>query len=119
MSLLTTITDYFRTSKSELEKVSWPSRQDTIRYSALVIGISILVAAFFAVLDSGLTKLVDATLTVRQTQTQTPATLPVVPTTVDASSTTLTPVGSGSVPINLNGATPIQTPTPAPTPSKK
>jgi preprotein translocase SecE subunit len=42
---------YFRESKEELEKVSWPSREDTIRYSGLVIGVVIVMGAFFAGLD--------------------------------------------------------------------
>lgn len=42
---------YLRESKEELEKVTWPSRKETIRYSALVIAVSIVMGAFFAGLD--------------------------------------------------------------------
>jgi preprotein translocase SecE subunit len=42
---------YFRESKEELQKVSWPTRPDTIRYSVLVIVIVTALAAFFAGLD--------------------------------------------------------------------
>jgi len=42
---------YFQEAKEELEKVSWPSREMTIRYSAYVIGISVAVAALIAALD--------------------------------------------------------------------
>jgi preprotein translocase SecE subunit len=42
---------YLRESKEELEKVTWPSRKDTARYSALVIAASVAVGAFFAGLD--------------------------------------------------------------------
>lgn len=69
------IMDYLRSSKTELEKVSWPSRKDTIRYSSLVLGVSVLVAIFFAGLDFGLNSLVTALLRGRATtQTQQPAT---------------------------------------------
>ncbi len=40
----------------ELEKVSWPTRKDTIVYSSLVLGLSIATALFIGVLDLGLTK---------------------------------------------------------------
>lgn len=42
---------YLQEAKEELEKVSWPSREMTIRYSAYVIGISIAVAAIIGALD--------------------------------------------------------------------
>lgn len=50
--------DYFRSSRVELEKVTWPSRQDVIRYTSLVIGVSIVLAAAFAGLDLALSKTV-------------------------------------------------------------
>ncbi len=46
---------YLRESKEELGKVAWPTREETFRYSAFVIGISIAVALFLGVLDWGLT----------------------------------------------------------------
>ncbi len=48
--------DYLRSSRAELEKVTWPSRQDVIRYTSLVIGVSIVLAAAFAALDFGLNR---------------------------------------------------------------
>jgi len=42
---------YLRESKQELEKVSWPTRRETVRYSFLVIGVSLAMGAFFAGLD--------------------------------------------------------------------
>lgn len=77
MKLINTVIDYFRSSKSEIEKVSWPSRQQTIRYSALVMGVSVLVAVFFASIDFGLGRLVDAMLVGRQSSvSQTPQPTP-------------------------------------------
>ena len=56
---------YFRESKEELEKVTWPTRQTTIRYSLLVVAVSVGVGLLFAGLDSGLTigfeKLIELT----------------------------------------------------------
>ncbi len=42
---------YFRESNSEIRKVSWPSKQDTTKYSIIVIALSLVVAIFFAGLD--------------------------------------------------------------------
>jgi preprotein translocase subunit SecE len=42
---------YAKDSKTELGKVTWPSKKDTIRYSVLVIAISLFVAFFFGGLD--------------------------------------------------------------------
>lgn len=54
--------DYLKSSRAELMKVTWPSRRDTIRYSVLVIAVSIVTAGFFAALDFGLSKGVEALL---------------------------------------------------------
>jgi preprotein translocase subunit SecE len=42
---------YVRESKQELEKVSWPTRRETVRNSILVIGAAVVMGAFFAGLD--------------------------------------------------------------------
>ncbi len=49
--MFTTIKNYFVGSYSELRKVTWPTKQQTINYSLLVIGLSLGLAAFFAILD--------------------------------------------------------------------
>ncbi len=46
--------NYVRESKEELEKVSWPTRQTTLRYSLLVVGGTVIMGAFFAGLDAAL-----------------------------------------------------------------
>ena len=47
------ITSYLRESKEELEKVSWPTRKDTIRYSVATIVITLIVAVIIGALDLG------------------------------------------------------------------
>ena len=42
---------FFKEVWTESKKVDWPSRQETLRYTALVIGISAGVAIFLGVLD--------------------------------------------------------------------
>ena len=43
--------------KEELNKVTWPSREQTIKYTALVIIIAVSVGAFLGSLDYLLTSL--------------------------------------------------------------
>ncbi|QQR60622.1 preprotein translocase subunit SecE [Candidatus Uhrbacteria bacterium] len=71
--------NYLRSAKAELEKVTWPSREEVARYSALVIVSCVVLAAFFAALDIGLSRGVTALLENRQGTTQAPATVPIVP----------------------------------------
>lgn len=45
------IVSFLKEAKSELERVNWPSKQQTINYTLIVIGISIATAAFLGGLD--------------------------------------------------------------------
>lgn len=51
MKVINAIKDYFIGSYRELRKVTWPSKQQTINYSTLVIALSVGTAVFFSVLD--------------------------------------------------------------------
>jgi len=52
------ILTYFKEVKSEMSKVTWPTRKETIRYTLIVIGISLVVALFLGGLDYFFTFLV-------------------------------------------------------------
>lgn len=54
MSFITSIKNYFVGSYTEMKKVTWPTREQTINYSILVIALSLGLALFFAALDYGL-----------------------------------------------------------------
>jgi preprotein translocase subunit SecE len=45
------ITQFLREAKGELMKVNWPTREQTINYTLIVIGISLAVAIFLGGLD--------------------------------------------------------------------
>lgn len=68
--------NYFSAAKAELQKVTWPTQKDVIRYSVMVIIVAVATAIFFSVIDFGLTKATDFILQKRgitatpQTQTQ-------------------------------------------------
>jgi preprotein translocase subunit SecE len=71
--------NYIRSAKAELEKVTWPSRDEVIRYSALVIVSCVILAAFFAALDLGLNQGVTALLNRQPAAPVAPAASPIVP----------------------------------------
>ena len=89
MNILQSISNYFRSSWDEAKKVSWPSQKDTVRFSTLVIGISIVTAIFFATLDAGFSHVVDLTIALKNrvpanpsaqtTTTTTPTAVPITP----------------------------------------
>ncbi|MFO0764873.1 MAG: preprotein translocase subunit SecE [Patescibacteria group bacterium] len=69
--------NYISASKAELQKVTWPTQKDVIRYSIMVVAVAVVMALFFAGIDFGLTKATDFILQKRgvtpaatQTQTQ-------------------------------------------------
>ena len=45
------ILTFLREAKVELSRVNWPSQQEVIRYTTLVVIISLLVAVFLGSLD--------------------------------------------------------------------
>lgn len=50
---------FLKEVRAELEKVVWPSREQTIRYSILVIVVAIVVGLFLGGIDYILTSLQD------------------------------------------------------------
>lgn len=60
------ITQYLKESFEEIKKVSWPTKEDTIRYTVLVVGISLFMAVFLGGLDflatAGLSKALELKL---------------------------------------------------------
>lgn len=46
------ILDFLRDVKIELARVSWPTRQQTLQYTAIVIGMSFLVSLFLGAWDA-------------------------------------------------------------------
>ncbi|MBI5037887.1 MAG: preprotein translocase subunit SecE [Candidatus Kerfeldbacteria bacterium] len=53
------IISYIRESRDELKKVLWPSKAETVKYTLLVVGISLGVALFLGAVDFGLNLLVE------------------------------------------------------------
>jgi len=51
MNLFTKITTFLKEVRLEMKKVNWPTREETLRYTLIVIGVSIAVAVFLGGLD--------------------------------------------------------------------
>lgn len=53
------ITNYFKEVRAELKHVNWPTRSQTVNYTLLVLGISIVVAALLGLFDAIFSKLLQ------------------------------------------------------------
>lgn len=56
------ILNYISEVRSELGKVVWPTREETIRLTILVLAVSVLVAAYVGGLDFVLTRVLTFVL---------------------------------------------------------
>jgi len=45
------IVRYFKQTRAELRKVTWPARDEAIRLTAIVLGVTVAMAAFLGLLD--------------------------------------------------------------------
>ena len=50
---------FLKEVRLEMRKVNWPTRQETIRYVFIVVGISAVLAAFLGALDFIFVALLD------------------------------------------------------------
>ena len=50
---------YLKESKAEFEKVIWPTRQETVRLTLVVLVVAIIVGAYIAGLDALFTLVVE------------------------------------------------------------
>lgn len=51
MNIFEKIKNYLIGSYAEMQKVTWPTKKQTINYSLVVVGLSVGVAVFFVALD--------------------------------------------------------------------
>ena len=48
---LSKIVDYFKEVRTEVKKVTWPTRKETIKKTLMVLGITVLVSLFLGLID--------------------------------------------------------------------
>ncbi len=53
---------YFSEAFAELRRVTWPSRQETVRLSIMVIAVAMAVGIILGVIDLGFSRLMDLVL---------------------------------------------------------
>ena len=53
------ISTFFEEVKTEIKKVNWPTRKETIRYTIIVIVTSVLAAAYLGAVEFVFTTLLD------------------------------------------------------------
>lgn len=58
---MSTIVTYFRESLEELRQVRWPTQQQAIRLTVIVIGFIIATSLFFGVVDLGFSEIIRIT----------------------------------------------------------
>lgn len=56
------LSSFLQESKQELNRVNWPSREETIRLTLVVVLLSLLVAAYLGALDFAFTYLLEILL---------------------------------------------------------
>jgi preprotein translocase subunit SecE len=59
MGVIGRIREFVREVIAEFRKVTWPSRQELINSTAVVVVLTAVVAVFLGVVDVGLTRLVE------------------------------------------------------------
>ncbi len=63
MTSKSTLSNYLKASYNELKLVSWPSKDQAIEHTILIIGISFVFALLFGVVDYFLSQGLDKLLT--------------------------------------------------------
>lgn len=53
------IANLFKDASSEIKKITWPTRKETIKFTLIVIGMAVLVALILGVFDLIFVKLME------------------------------------------------------------
>ncbi len=59
MNIFTKLITYLKEVKLEVKKVNWPTREETFKYTLIVLGISIVVASFLGSFDAFFTAILN------------------------------------------------------------
>lgn len=53
------VVSYIRDSRTELKNVQWPTRAETVRYTVVILAVSLAVAIATGAVDAGLTYIIQ------------------------------------------------------------
>lgn len=59
MTIIDKIATFLKEVRMEVKKVNWLTRQELVRYTLMVLGFIVAMAAFYGVLDAGFSYLLD------------------------------------------------------------
>lgn len=59
---MNTVLNYIKGSYSEFKKIQWPTKEQTIRLTQYVIGVSLIIAVYVAGIDFMFTELLAVVL---------------------------------------------------------
>ena len=59
MKIINKTITFLKEVRLEMKKVNWPDKQEVIRYTLIILGISLIVAAFLGGLDILFTSLLE------------------------------------------------------------
>ena len=51
MRILKKLSSFLKEVRLEMKKVNWPNKKETMKYTLIIVGVSIAVAAFLGGLD--------------------------------------------------------------------
>lgn len=51
--------NFFGEIQEELKKISWPSREQTLKLTTIIIAISLIVSFYLGIIDVSLTKILE------------------------------------------------------------
>lgn len=51
MKIVTKLSAFLKEVRLEMKKVNWPNRKETVKYTLIIVGVSVVVAAFLGGLD--------------------------------------------------------------------
>jgi len=51
MNILNRLSEFLKEVRLETKKVNWPSRKETVKYTLIVVGVSLIVAVFLGGID--------------------------------------------------------------------
>lgn len=52
MKFIEKVINFLKEVKTEVKKVNWPTKQEVFKYTAIVLGVSVVVAVFLGGLDT-------------------------------------------------------------------
>ncbi len=58
-NIFTKIITFLKEVRIEMKKINWPTREETLRYTLLVVGVSVAVAIFLGTIDFIFTTLLN------------------------------------------------------------